>query len=67
MCPILLFFLKKYVNNRSHEAIKIKPPTGVMNPITLKLRGVKSLVAKKYIEPENNKTPVSISLNKIDF
>lgn len=55
------------MNNRSHEVIKINPPTGVIKPITLKLKDVKSLVANTYIEPENNTNPVSISLSKIDF
>ncbi len=63
----LLLFLKKYINNRSHEVIKTNPPTGVIKPITLKLKDVKSLVANIYIEPENNTIPVSISLSKIDF
>ena len=40
---------------------------GVINPITLKFIGDKSLVANKYMEPENNKTPVRISLSKVDF
>ena len=67
-CVALYFLiLKKYTNKSTHEAIKNNPPTGVMNPITLKLKGVKSFVANKYIEPENNNTPIKMSLHKIDF
>ena len=64
---IYFFFLKKYTNNSTHEAIKNSPPIGVINPITLKLKEVKSLVANTYIDPENTKTPIRMSVYKMDF
>ena len=64
---IYFFFLKKYTNKSAHEAIKNNPPIGVTNPITLKLKEVKLLVANTYIDPENTKTPMRMSVYKMDF
>jgi len=64
---IYFLFLKKYTNKSTQDAIRNSPPTGVINPIILKLKDVKALVDNTYMEPENNITPVRMSLNKIDF
>ena len=43
--------------------INSNPPIGVTNPIILKLKDVKLLVASKYIEPENRIIPKVVKIN----
>jgi hypothetical protein len=47
MEEIYFLVLKKYINKRTHEAIKNKPPIGVIIPIILKSKAVNELVDKK--------------------
>lgn len=50
-------FFKKNKKRKNQDKISNNPPIGVIKPITLKLKEVKSFVAKRYIEPENKRTP----------